>query len=211
MPALAAALSVDVTRAIDLAEAGEIVRAAATPKSVAMRELRPSRLEALHELAYLRVFTTWESFVEETFIRMICGYVSSIYSPAFQPGKSKTAPLAGAKAALLGTRKFLLWHNPQYLIDRGAEWFDRCPQEQVAASNFPRLEWASAIRHRIAHGTDDTRTLFDAATIGLAGRRYRGASAGRFLRDWDLSSFPRQRWLVTLAKEIEGLASQIAP
>jgi len=97
MPALAAALSTDVTRAIDIAQAGELVRTAATPNSVAMRELRPSRLEALHELAFLRVFTTWESFVEETFLRMICGYVSSIYTPVFQQGKSKSATLADAK------------------------------------------------------------------------------------------------------------------
>ena len=69
----------------------------------------------------------------------------------------------------------------------------------------------AAIRHRIAHGSNYNRVLFQAASMQLVGRRYPGASAGRLLRDWNVAASPHQRWLHTLGNELVSLALQIAP
>jgi hypothetical protein len=211
MPPLATRFATAVNVAVGIAEAGEIVRAGASKGSAAYRELRPSRLEALHEMAYLRVFVEWESFLEATFLRMQCGYISALYTPVFTAAKSKEHTLTSAQAALYKGAQYLLWHNPNTTVARARDWFVDAPHESVVLSNLSRLEWFAAVRHRIAHGAEDARRKHDAATIALAGRRYRGSSAGRFLRDWEPGSVPAHRWLHAIANELSGLASQLAP
>ena len=66
-----------------------------------MRELRPGRLEALHELAYLRVFTTWGGFVEEVVHSHDLRLCLQHLHPSVPTGNSKTATVTSAKAALL--------------------------------------------------------------------------------------------------------------
>jgi hypothetical protein len=211
MPRLARDFRTSAAAAAGLAEAGEIVRALSAPRGRIHQELTIPRLEALHEMAYLRIFVRWETFIEMSFLRMMCGYESAIYVPQFATGRTRQRTLSAAQTALFGSRDFLLWHNPRSIRDRARDWFAGSPLELVAVSNFNRLEWFAAIRHRIAHGSEDARQNLNRATIGLCGRRYRGASAGRFLRDWDSSVTPPQRWLHTIAAELENLAAQITP
>jgi hypothetical protein len=211
MPALGGTFGRAVDAAVAIAEAGELVRASAAAGSVARRELRQSRLEALHEMAYLRIFIAWEAFLEATFLRMMCGYDSNTYTPAFAAGQGRQATLAHARLAMLDGRQYVLWHNPKHVRKRSAGWFIAGPHEVVIDSNLTRLEWFAAVRHRIAHGTEDTRASIDTATINLGGRRYPGSSAGRFLRDWDTSSSPPSRWLSSIGHELRNVALQIAP
>jgi hypothetical protein len=211
MPRLAAGFGMAVTAAVGIAEAGEIVRALSSPRGRIQQELSAPRLEALHEMAYLRIFVEWEQFLEATFLRMMCGYESSLYVPSFAPGRGRQGTIAAAQAALFGGRDFLLWHNPGRVRDRGSDWFVRGPHELVVGSNLTRLEWFASVRHRVAHASEDARRKLDAATIGLAGRRYRGSSAGRFLRDWDASASPPARWLHSIGDELSNLARQISP
>src|SRR5690349_178003 len=56
MPQLAGRFAAAVARAEGIAVAGEIVRSTSPTRSAAYREFRTSRLEALHEMAYLRIF-----------------------------------------------------------------------------------------------------------------------------------------------------------
>jgi hypothetical protein len=211
MPGLGSRFRAAVTVAVGIAEAGEIVRALSAPRSRIHHELSLSRLEALHEMAYLRIFVEWENFVEASFLRMMCGYESVIYVPSFAAGKTRQASLAAAQTALFAGKDYLLWHNPRYMRDRSRAWFAGGPHELVAISNLTRLEWFAAVRHRIAHGSDDAGRKIDAATVGLCGRRYRGSSAGRFLRAWDTSASPPKRWLHTIGDELASLAAQICP
>jgi hypothetical protein len=211
MPKLASRFRSSVSKAIAIAEAGEIARALSPPRSRVFRELSVNRLEALHEMAYLRMFVEWEIFIEASFIRMMCGYQSSLFTPIFASGKSRQPDLGTAFNSLSGGRGFLLWHDPRHIRDRGQAWFSGGPHEAVAVSSYSRLEWFGWVRHRVAHGSDDARRKLDAATLGLCGRRYRGASAGRFLRSWNTSATPQERWLYTIGDELSRLAAQIAP
>jgi hypothetical protein len=211
MPPLASRFADRAKAATGIAEAGEIIRSGARKGSTVYREFRLSRLEALHEMAYLRIFVAWEDFLEATFLRTQCGYESPLYSPTFIAGKTRQRSLAIAQLALYGNQQYLLWHNPNSTVTRAQLWFDKCPLEQVTLSNLSRLEWFAAVRHAIAHGSADARQKFDSAAIGLAGRRYPGSSAGRFLRDRDHAAVPPRRWLHSIADELSGLAGQIAP
>jgi hypothetical protein len=211
MPPLASRFADGVKAAAGIAEAGEILRSGARKGSVVYRELRLSRLEALHEMAYLRIFVAWEVFLEATFLRTQCCYETPLYTPTFAAGKARQPSLAAAQLALYAGQQYLLWHNPNSTVARAREWFISCPHEHVILSNVSRLEWFAAARHAIAHGSADALRKFDQASIGLAGRRYPGSSAGRFLRDWDQTVVPPRRWLHSIADELVGLAGQIAP
>src|SRR4051794_2178908 len=115
MPGMASDFRGFLTAAGGLAEAGEIVRALSAPRGRIHQELTIPRLEALHEMAYLRIFVRWETFLETTFLRMMCGYQSPIYVPQFAAGKTRQRTLSAAQVALFGGRDFLLWHNPRYI------------------------------------------------------------------------------------------------
>src|SRR2546427_472886 len=77
MPQLQALFATETDRALGLAEAGERIRAVSHSGSVGRTELSISRLEAMYEMAFLRIFLLWEDFLEQSFLRYLCGYASS--------------------------------------------------------------------------------------------------------------------------------------
>lgn len=211
MPKLGTQFNRSISDALTLAEAGELARLNLPPGSIAAREWRTARLEALYETAYLRIFIQWEVFLEDAFLRMMCGYVSPLYNPTFLPGKQRSSTIADAQTRLFAGQDFLLWHNPGSVRKRAVAWFKTAPHEVVIDSNLSRLASFAEVRHRVAHGSAHARLQFDGATMGLAGRRYQASSAGRFLRDWDRSRTPAARWLQSIGSELGSLANQIAP
>jgi hypothetical protein len=212
MPAMAVEFRRTLRASAELPEAGELVRDASKPGTVAYQQLTPQRLMALYEMAYMRMFVAWESYLEATFLRTMCGYVSPTYTPTFQAGQNRQPTLRHAYGALLlPGQYYLLWHSPPRVRKWAAAWFVGSPHELVIASNLARLEWFGAIRHRIAHGSEDAREKMDKATLGLAGRRFAASSPGRFLRTWNGASQPQERWLYTIAAELAALSAQISP
>lgn len=212
MPSLARRFASDVDRSVGIARAGELAWTHSKPGSVTRHELRGSRLDGLYEMAYLRLFVSWEIFLEEAFLRMMCGWSSPVYTPTLVAPHTPFTTLAAARNALFEGRDFLLWHNPQAVNNRCSKWFTNGIHAQVIASNEARLEWFAAIRHRIAHGSEQVKKEMNTASTGLAGRRYPGASAGRFLRDWRKAEpLQQERWLKTIADELTGMARQMSP
>ncbi len=211
MPPLARAFGRGVGDALGIARAGELARDQAPPGSLARAELRPSRLEALYEMAYLRTFVAWEVFLEDSFLRMMCGFESARWIPVRPVGVQRSRTLRQAQVGLYAGRGFILWHNPNTVIQRAQQWFDNGPHETVIGSQLANLEWMAAVRHRVAHGSEDVRNQFDIASMQFAGRRYPASSAGRFLRDWNGTTRPPERWLETLGLSLVGLAQQISP
>ena len=198
-----------VTAALNLAEAGEVIRSSAPVGSVARRELYPSRLEALYEMTLLRMFSSWEAFLEGSFLRYLCGYANSSGPLTLLQPRCLTMP--DAEAAVLGNQDYVSWAKPTSIIRRSQRFFNLGLHETVVGSNQARLEWFASIRHRVAHDSDFSRQRFDAATMGLVGRRYPGASPGRFLRDWNRSVVPAERWIQTVGAELRSLAGQVVP
>ena len=111
--------------------------------------------------------------------------------------------------ALYGNRSYLLWHNPEAVINRASKFFDQSRCEVVISSMKGRIEHFAAIRHRIAHA--HASSGFDQATVAIAGRRYPAARPGVFLRDWAPHSPVPMRWIEVIVMELRGLAFQIVP
>ena len=210
MPGLQAEFHRQVAEAMKLAEIGEVAREEARAGSQTRRHLHYARIELLYELAFLRAFLAWEAFLEQAFHRYLCGYASKHGAAKPQAGQSFSPTLAHAEAAVLGGKDYVAWHNALKVANRSQGMFASCVIETVLRSNVARLEDCAAVRHRIAHSQTDARRKFDAATMAIAGRRYKGARAGRFLRDHDVGTTPPVRWLERLGQELQGLAAQIA-
>jgi hypothetical protein len=211
MPPLGTHFQSAVSGSLALASAAELAMTTSARGSALRREWHVSRVETLYELAYLRLFIEWEVFLEESLTRYMCGYTSHCYNPAPTARLGAFCNSLGlAVSTILGGRNYLLWHNPNKVIDQAKIWLSACPHEVVIASHRADLESYAAVRHRIAHGQQDAKLKFDLATMALVGQRYRGARPGRFLRDWDTSATPPVRWLESLGRTLGSLAGQIA-
>lgn len=173
MPPLASQFGKQVDSALLLAEAGETIRTLSKPKSRIGNALTVSRLEALYEMAYLRIFLAWEVFLEESFVRSLCGYHTVMGPPDLIVSKQKS--LADARIAMLGTSYYVTWASPHLIVIRCQRFLRNSGHETVVASNQIRLKWFAATRHRIAHSSAHAKSRFGDATMNLAGRRYRGA------------------------------------
>ncbi|HFD88061.1 MAG TPA: hypothetical protein ENJ35_10350 [Gammaproteobacteria bacterium] len=210
MPELSRTFRARATEAIKLARVGEIARAESRRGSETQRGLHHARLELLYELAFLRVFLAWETFLEASFLRYLCGYSSSVGGAVVLPGRRFYSTITQAEHAVVGRRRFVLWHDPDRVVDRSNQFLQSSPVATVVQSYAGQLKRIAAIRHRIVHVQKDARQNFDEATMAIAGRRYRGGRAGAFLRDRDASAYPPARWLETLTDELQNLAVQIA-
>jgi hypothetical protein len=210
MPGLEAEFRTRVAEAIRLAQIGEVARAESVVGSDTRKNLHHSRIELLYELAYLRIFSAWEAFLEQTFFRYLCGYTSRAGTAIALAGTSFSTTLGAAELRVLSGRDYVLWHSPSKVVQRSQRFFQSCPLEIVLQSNISRLEALASIRHRITHSQNDARKKFDTATMSLAGKRYRGSRPGAFLRDYDVSLTPQVRWLEELGHELMSLAIQIA-
>jgi hypothetical protein len=211
MPRFDRQLLAQAQTAVAIARAGETAHLSGT--ALVRAAWSTPKLEALYELAFLRVFAGWEACLEAVFYRSLCGYASSagqetLLSGAYYPS------VAAAEAAVLGTRSFVLWHNPNAVVAR-CQQFIRSGrgypslQEITISSNLTRLVHLASARHRIVHDQADAKRKFDDAALHFAGRTYPASRPGKFLRDWDRSTAPARRWLEVTISDLTGLASQI--
>jgi hypothetical protein len=211
MPRFDSALRDNALTAVSIVEAGELSRLSGAP--AIRKEWRTARLEALYELAYLRVFAAWESYLEAVFYRSLCGFASVAGQEQLIRG-AYFSSLAAAEADVLGANAYALWHKPQRVIDRCKKYIKSgagcpCVQEVTITSNLTRLEHLASMRHRIVHDQKDAKNKFDAATLHIAGRTYRTSRPGKFLRDYDTTKAPPQRWLEVTATELSSLMAQM--
>jgi hypothetical protein len=207
MPNLAQDFATSAIGAMDFARGIESARARLAVAE-ARRYLPLAQLELAYELAFLRMFTAWEDFIEQSLLRYMCGYAAR-HGQEQPVGGRYCSTLSAAKAALYGNQQYLLGHNPGKIIARVAQHLRQSRHEIVIASIHGRMEHFAAIRHRIAHA--QASTDFDTATMALAGKRYRGSRPGRFLRDWAPHAPAPSRWIDMIAVEFKGLAFQIVP
>jgi hypothetical protein len=173
-----------------------------------------NRLEALYELAYLRVYAAWEMYLEALFLRFLCGYASRAGQETLVAG-GYFQTLAAAETAVLSGGSFLLWHQTTKVIQRCKKFIKSgtpgCPavMESVIASNQARLDHLACIRHRIVHTHQkDAKNNFDAATLHFVGRVYPGSRPGRFLRTRHTPN-KRPRWLDATIREFARLLRQM--
>jgi hypothetical protein len=211
IPRFDLALLNDATGALSIVGAGELSHLSSLP--TVRKAWSTSRLEALYELAYLRVFAAWETYLEAVFYRSLCGYASAAGQEQLIRGHYFPS-LAAAEADLLAGKVYALWHQPQRVIDRCQKYIRSgagcpCIQETTITANLTSLVHLASTRHRIVHNQTDVRNKFDAATLHFAGRTYHGSRPGKFLRDYNTSKTPPQRWLEVTVTELSSLMAQM--
>lgn len=171
--------------------------------------IRGYDVEISYELAFIRIFLAWETLLEDCFVRLLCGYAHSLGQEPLIAGANYERNTSSAERKLLGTRSYVLWHNPEVAIKRCRAFFSGSRYELVIRSGQTSIEKYAAVRHRIVHAQEHARHEFDAATMSLVGRRYAASRPGRFLRDWDRGSSTPTRWIEKISDELEGFAYQI--
>lgn len=203
---LAGRFHLEVTKALELIDAAENVRAS-NPDVQARRDFSIPRLELIYELAYLRVFVFWEQFLEESLVRYLCGYMNAHGRQVLTAG-SYERRIEDARNRLLGSNNYILWHNPQTVINRARGYVASGLHETIVQSNLVDLQHFANIRHRIAHEQADARRKFDTASMSLCGRRFQGARPGKLLRQ---KYSPTSRWIEKIGNDLHNLAKQIVP
>jgi hypothetical protein len=171
------------------------------------REWTETKVEALYELGFLRIFVAWETLLEVSFYRYLCGYKSR-FGMATTTGPY-CRDIAAAEAAVLGGRRYRPWCDTATILTRCKTFIATGRHELVIARNSARLEQIAMIRHRIAHHQEDARSRFDAATMAIAHRRYPRSRPGKFLRDHNRSALPAVRWINQIVGDLTTYASQI--
>ncbi|MGZ0008309.1 hypothetical protein [Burkholderia gladioli] len=201
--------SAGVTKALELSSAAELVRIAAPAGSQGRRLFNYSKLEAIYELTYLRIFALWEKFLEDTFHRLLCGYMTGGNVIAMAPNQSRAPTLTAAGQRVLNGKQYVLWHNPDVVINRSKVFFISAPHESVTSSALASIKRLADFRHHIAHATPDTLQKYHQATMALVGARY-GNSVGHFLRTMTVDPVTNVqiRWLHVLADQLVSLSQQ---
>jgi hypothetical protein len=160
------------------------------------------------ELSFLRIFATWEDFLEETFIRYMCrGKTASAYCP-----KCYATPtsMEHALAILKGSRPFASWTSPSEIRERAKLFFKGGePYENAVASAARELEEMRQIRNSVAHRSGSAWDQFQDMARKNLGYRPRGLSPGSFLAT--SGPAPGKRFFEFYCDTIIALAGLIVP
>lgn len=165
-------------------------------------------IDDIYELAFLRIFGFWESFLEEVFKRLLCGYEVRGSQEQLVAGQAYSSTVFDAEARILNGRRYVSWYVPSDVVGRCRRFFSASDFEHVIASANLLLNDQGITRHQIAHVQTHATAQFDTMTMRLVGRRFRGSRPGKFLRSLEPPS--TQFWLDRFAGQLMGLAGQIA-
>lgn len=169
------------------------------------KQLTEGQLSALYEMAFLSLFGHWENFIEDCLVRMLVGQGCASYRPLLVSGP-KASSLASARAQVLGTQKFLLWYDPGKSADRIARRVSGSPLESALRASLANIENMAAVRHAIAHQSEDAFTSFRDASRTMTGVEY--LKPGELLRAQDHSDpLNPTRWLRRLTTDLRTLAN----
>jgi hypothetical protein len=209
MPNLGRAFAGQVALSLQITASTEALWLTAPPASDVRRRLKVPQLEALYEAAFLRIFTSWENYLEAVVVRFLSGYETKTHSPRAVAGTTLERTLAAAQTRLYDGRDYLLWHNPKSSADRCAKHLVKCPVEITLRANQAKIEHYAAVRHRIAHASADAKRAFDDAVLAISGGAIT-ATPGRFLRTPDISDpLNQSKWIRVIADDFLSFSSQI--
>lgn len=205
LPDLLSPFRKDCEQAVSFPASLETLAVRVKPTRLAHRHLSPPKLEAAYEHAFVKCFMAWERLNEDSFLRFMCDYRTTSWTPTLlhPPASDPSTALA---SLLEGKRTWLSWY-PRQTIERSEAHFQEGRHEKVILSALPRLESMAQVRHRVVHSSSEASRLFESATKTLCGERF--PTPGSFLRHAVPSIYPRVLWLHRFRSELEGLAAQL--
>lgn len=128
-------------------------------------------IETFHEVAFLRIFGYWESFLEQLFFRLMCGYETSHGPESLPAGKKYFRSIQDASLDAHGSRNYLSWYVPSEIVGRSRKYFDGGNFEMTIASASTILADHSVMRHQISHVQDSRIATRSFVTIGPVPRK----------------------------------------
>lgn len=168
--------------------------------------LHQPQVDLIFELAFLKIFIAWEQFLENTFIRYMCG-ASSLSGK--KPTRIVSARyLDDALKVICGDRPYADWASVEIVVERANRFFDNGePYTTPLQSAAAELANMRRIRNHIVHHSNKSREDFNKLLVNTYGFRPQGMTAGRFLRR-HLNVHGEQR-IQEYAKMLESLAKMI--
>jgi hypothetical protein len=167
------------------------------------------RVELIAGFACLRMHLAWEDFLEEVFVRYLCGA-----QPPGSPGPVLLQPPCGtisaARVVLLGGQDFVSW-NRKTAKKRARRYFDGgygfTAGLTAAAVSIDTLE---ATRNAVAHRSPSASRVFRLRAQAHLGFLPRGLTPGGFLARTDPRA-PNRRIVESLAADLRAAANTIVP
>jgi hypothetical protein len=138
-------------------------------------------IEEIAALSLLRLSLSWESYVEETFLRYICG-AASMQSVRPALNLPRCASLSAAFTTLLAGRgRYLNW-TVNDTTTRANQWFVAGgPYLNPISAASSALGEMQTVRNRMAHRSDFSKANFTSVVRTHFGYVPRGITPGRFL------------------------------
>jgi hypothetical protein len=138
------------------------------------------QLEIIVEMAFLRIFVAWESFLEESFIR----YAAGAASPSGYTPRTLIHPrsIGHALDLVSSGRDYVTWNSASEVIGRSALYFEGGePYRSALEPTLIELDEMNTIRNRIAHKSMKSKSKFNAFVRRKFGHGVHGMTPGRFL------------------------------
>jgi hypothetical protein len=160
-------------------------------------------------MAFLRAFTSWESFLEDTFLLYLLGHKPPKGAPPRRYGFPQT-PDAAAEWCTDG-KPYAKWHVND-VQRRANRWFkDGKPFTPALQSQQSRLMQLVSIRNAIAHESDSAKGKFENVVRTELGAVPPNTTVGSFLMTTKPNTTPPISFLEFYVSEILRAAQNIVP
>jgi hypothetical protein len=144
------------------------------------RPLKPKELALIAELAYLKVFLSWERFLEQSFLRYLCGCKDKrikmrcfVVFPNLEHASMLVTPEG---------RRYAEWADASTVRERAKRFFKNGePYWSALGQVMQRLDEMRIIRNCIAHQSSHASTRFEGIVRQAIGTVPRGITPGDFL------------------------------
>lgn len=172
-------------------------------------QISPQRRDTLTEMAFLRAFTGWEIFLEETFLLYLLGH----QPPKGQPPRRYGFP-PNREAAFEWCsegRDYAKW-NVGDVRKRADRWFRQGkPFTPALQGQQSRLGQLVTIRNAIAHGSSAARGKFETLVRNELQALPPNTTVGSFLMTTKPNSNPPISFLEFYLSEVNRVAQKIVP
>lgn len=169
--------------------------------------------DMLVELAFLKAFLAWESFIEETFILYMLGKKP----PRRAKVKCLVSPPSREHAILLtlpeaGTRPYADWDNVLMVRERAKRFFDGGePFETALSLHVNLVQEIQTIRHALVHRSKSSQERFETIARRELTALPLGLTVGRYLTTTRHKSIPPISYFEFYTYYLKKIALKIVP
>jgi hypothetical protein len=162
------------------------------------------------EIALVKLFISWEDFLEETFVRYLAG--ASSMGGRKPPRLVAVSGTDAARRILYSntSRGYLNWTNAGEIVKRAEAYFrDGEPYSTPIRSITSEIDEMTVIRNRIVHESDVARKKFSSLIRSKLGHGGRGMTPGRFLLTLNKNLSPPTSFLDNYGAVLDVAAGMI--